>query len=262
MKIITAFLVVVMMMGGVAFSAVLLQEDFTTSDSGILPASLLAEWDGGTDVIVIDLATAGIGDHTGGDGYVLRLADLGDGYWNFCFPASDANDSTTNSVVECWAYFDFEGISFERDYGLFIRSADDPAVAGRNVYSQQAGYWFLVSVNSDWGVYEPPDGVAFMLKRTDSTWARVGTEGTTVYSTGWHKLKLSAQGNELQGYVDDNLEVIGGDADYATGFAGMAYYNHPDNGRDEFGSFDNFLWETLPPLPPPTAVNPQLWPLY
>jgi hypothetical protein len=56
--------------------------------------------------------------------------------------------------------------------------------------------------------------------------------------------------------VDGNLEVTATDADgiWDTGFAGMAYYK--ESGVDDFGVFDNFLFETI------DASDVQDWELY
>lgn len=248
------------------FCAVIQQEDFTSAQNGTLPTTLDAEWDAGTDVIVTDLATVGVpSDHTGGDGYVVRIADLGAAGYNFCFPANYETVSYADSTVEAWAYFDFEGISGERDFGLFIRSAPDPD-ADEKVYDQRAGYWLFVTVNSSWGSYYPTNNRAFMLKRSAGAWVQVGSEGTTDYTTGWHKLRIEAVGSEIKGYVDGNLEVSATDTEYATGFAGMVYYNVAANGVDEAGAFDNFLWETyVPPTPtstPEPGTDAKNWPIY
>lgn len=245
------------------FCAVIQQEDFTSGENGTLPSTLDAEWDAGTDVIVTDLATVGVpSDHTGGDGYVLRLADLGDALWNFCFPANYQTVSYADTTVEAWAYFDFDGISGERDFGVFIRSAPD---SGGGVYPLRAGYWLFVGVNSSWSGYVPTDNRAFMLKYSGGAWVQVGSEGTTDYTTGWHKLRIEAVGSEIKGYVDGNLEVSATDTEYATGVAGMVYYNASANGVDEAGAFDNFLWETYvapTPTPPGADVDIKSWSIY
>ena len=106
------------------FCAVILQEDFTPGENGTLPSTLTAEWDAGTDVIVTDLATVGVPSyHTGGDGYVLRLGNLGAAGWQYCYPADYETVSYADSAAEAWVYFDFEGtFSGWRHFGISIRA--------------------------------------------------------------------------------------------------------------------------------------------
>jgi len=222
-----------------------LQEDFTASDNGTLPSTLDAEWDAGVDVIVTDLATAGVpSDHVGGDGYVLRVGDLAAGGYNFAFPANYQTVSATDGQVEAWAYFDFDGMSAERDYGVFLRCNPDPTPdsGGKAVYGDRHAYWFFVTANSSWGTYVPGNYHAFILKRTPTSggWVQLGSEGTGTYGTGWHRLVLAATGSLIEGYVDGNLEVSATDTDIAAGFGGMVYYD--DNDINSAGAFDNFLW--------------------
>jgi len=244
MKQITVLLSVCLLLTATnAFCQILLQEDFTSGENGTLPGSLDAEWDAGVDVIVVDLATAGLdsaSDHSGGDGYVLRVGDIGAGGYNFAFPAAFTTASATDSAVEAWAYFDFDGQSVERDYGVFLRSEPDP---GGGVYPLRSAYWLFVTVNSSWSGYVPGDFHAFILKRTATSggWVQIGSEGTGSYGTGWHQLVLAATGSLIEGYVDGNLEVSATDTDITAGFAGMVYYD--DNDVNSTGVFDNFLWQ-------------------
>ncbi len=254
------------------FCAVIQQEDFTSGDNGTLPASLDAEWDAGVDVIVTDLTSLGVpSDHTGGDGYALQLGDLGAYGYNFAFTANFATDSYADNAVEAWVYFDFAGSTGERDYGLFIRCTPDPTpdASGKAVYGARAAYWFLVSVNSSWSGYAPPDYRPFLLKGVDvyaDGWETPVplAEGTSDYTDGWHKLRLEAVGTTIKGYVDDVLEVEVTDTTHATGCAGMMFYNASAN-DDEGGAFDNFLWETSvapTPTPPGADVDVKSWTIY
>jgi len=229
----------------------ILQEDFTPAQVGTLPTTLWGEWDSGVDVIVVSLATASVPvDHTGGDGYIVRLGDINDSGYNFCY-SSDTAALVTDNAVESWVYLSFDTVTWERDYGVFLRCTPDPApsLGGKAVYNDCKGYWFFVTINSSWGSYVPPNMRAFMLKRTLGTtdWVQIGDTGTSDYTTGWHKLRLEALGSEIKGYVDGNLEVIATDTDYTAGFAGMAYYNGVLTTPDLVGAFDNFKWERIYP---------------
>lgn len=220
-----------------AYGQVILQEDFTSSDVGTLPSTLDAEWDPNVDVIVVTTATAGVTDHTGGDGHVLQVADIGAAGYNFCFPISYQTDAEADCAVEALAYIDFGTATGERDYGLFLRTGPD---AGGGVYPAREGYWLFVTANSSWGSYVPTNGHAFILKRSGGAWVQIGSEGATEYADGWHTLRLEAEGTEIRGYVDGNLEVTGTDSEYTDGTAGIVFYEVTD--VNYAGIFDNFLW--------------------
>ena len=225
------------------FATVIIREDFTSANYGALPATLDAQWDAGVDVKVYTRAELGVPvEHPlGADGYVLGVGDLGEGGYNFCFSATYTTDAYTDGVVEAWAYFDFEGISLERDYGVFIRATADPA---GGVYPLRSAYWFFVTANSSWGTYVPTNGHAFILKRPAGAWVQVGTEGTGTYTTGWHKLRLEVTGTSIKGYVDGVLEVSATDSGHTQGTAGMVFYD--DNDVNKAGAFDNFYWDDNP----------------
>lgn len=233
----------------------ILQEDFTPAQNGTLPATLSAQWDGGVDVIVLPYSDISAPypapvDHPGGDGYALRLGDIGagGGGYNFCFPSNYTTANETDNAVEAWAYFSFDAIvTVEQDYGVFLRATPDPA---GGVYPLRQAYFFFVTVNSSWGTYYPPSFRPFLLKRPSAAWVPLG-EGTSNYTTGWHKLRLEAYGDQIKGYVDGNLEISTTDSDLTTGFGGMVYYTDLVAGSDTpyAGTFDNFKWVRNPQLP-------------
>jgi hypothetical protein len=224
--------------------AVVQQNDFTPGENNTLPATLVADWNGGVNAMVVPLADAAItvpGDHTApNDGYVLRNYDQG-GY-NFVFPASYASTTRADSTVEAWVYVKLTGFTGETDYGLIQRGAVDatPDSGALAYYSQRAGYWFMVTANSSWGTYVPTNRRAFLLKRnTVPAWETLGTEGTTDIADGWHLFRLTVSGTNIYGYIDGALQCQATDSQYASGFPVMIYY-----GADatKAGAFDNFVW--------------------
>lgn len=255
---------VFLVLASFAFSAVLQQEDFTPAENGTKPAGIKGEWDADTDLIVIPIASANpavAADHTGGDGYVLQVGDVGAGAYNFAWPSSYTPQ--TYSEAECWVYFNFDGVTAERDYIMIIHGSEN--VSESYYYNGRPGYWLMVTVNSSWGTYTPPDKTAFLLKRAtdDSAWViPVLDEGTGTYDTGWHKMRLEiTSSGEIKGYIDDVLEVSATDTDYTSGFPVMAFY---DNGTDNTvaGAFDNFVWSSSPPPPPVVTAVESGWYLY
>lgn len=257
MKYLWFYVAALLTMGAVGHATIIQQEDFPPSQAGTLPSTMDAQWDAGTDVIVTDLATVVVPvDHPGGDGYVLRLGDLGagGGGYNFAFPSDYQTASETDNSVAAWVYFDFPTTNtLERDYGLIIRCQPDP---GGGVYPLRAGYWLLVTNNSSWGSYVPLNFRAFLLKRVSGAWFQIGTAGVNDYTTGWHRLELVAIGAEVRGYVDGNLECAATDSDYAAGFPVMVRYDDEGVDPDFFAaSFDNFLWSK-----PNTTVSE--WSIY
>ena len=236
-----------MFLSVVALSAVIQQNDFTPAENDTIPADFTSDWDAGTDVKVLSLATLGVAaDHTGGDGYALRIADLGDTGYNFAYPASYATASHADSGVEAWVYLDFAPYSDERDCGLAIRCGVDttPSFGAQAIYSDMIGYWFLVTVNSSWGSYVPTNRRGFFLKKISGVWAQVGTEGASDVTDGWHKIRVEAQGTTLRAFIDDVLYLTVEDTEnsFTTGFVAMTYYRATDDSN--VGIFDNFLWDT------------------
>ncbi len=230
-----------------ASAAVIQQNDFTSAQNGTLPSDISALYDPGVDALVTGYSNVSgvIADHSGGDGYVLRLADLGStgGGYNWAY-VTDYAKATSDSYAEAWVYINLDTTAFtaERDYGLFIRCTSGAALgtsASRN------GYMFLITANSAWGTYTPPNFTPFLLKRNGSSgWVMLNQASVTV-TNGWHKIKVEAVGTTVKGYVDDVLVAQATDSTFTSGIAGMVYYD--DNGSPDYpysGAFDNFVFGT------------------
>lgn len=229
------------------------EEKFTTAQAGTLPATMNADWDAGVDVKVVAIGSAQITSGTaitipaprpGGDGYALQIGDVGEGGFNFCWPSSKIAKSVNAVSAAVYTYFGPD-VDWEQDYGIFLCGKEDPTPNfGAVIYDQLYGYWFLISKNSSWGSYVPPDGTAFLLRRAASGgWVKVA-EGTGVYGTSWHTLRLERDAsNTIKGYVDGTLEVVFTDpAPLDAGFPGMMFYNGSAD-LNIVGVFDDFVWE-------------------
>jgi hypothetical protein len=229
-----------------SFAGIIQQDDFTPAQNGTLPSDFTALYDAGVDVIVTQYSNVSgvVADHTGGDGYVLRLGDLGSGggtyNWGYM---TDLSKATTDSSVEVWVNLSFDTVAFplERDYGVIARCTSGPAqgAGARN------GYMFLITSNSSWGSYYPANATPFIVAMVGGSWLKVA-EGTTPVSNGWHKLKIKAVGTQITGYVDGVQACTGTDATFSRGVGGLVYYE--DNGSaisyPYAAAFDNFIFQT------------------
>jgi hypothetical protein len=185
-----------------ASGAVILKEDFTAAQNGTLPASLSASFDGGVDVIVVPLATmqpTPAADHTGGDGYVCRVGDLGSagGGYNWIFPASPSPQSDVH--IGAWVYIDWttwDATPLERDYMILARLQNtDPQVAG-TVGSTRQAYFFAVTANSSWtGISPNPTNFRPVLfKRVGSTHTLLQQGSSDVSRSRDHRQQSDSEG--------------------------------------------------------------------
>ncbi len=249
MKKVLALFIGLSLSTGIAFAQYsAISETFTAAQNGTIPVSMTSDWDASVpDVKVVPLATAGVpSDHTNGDGYVLQVADVGSGGWNFAYNSNYTTNNAADSKTEAWVYLNFDTATTERSYAVFVRGAEGTAhtYGAQAIYNECYGYWLLVTKFSSWGTFYPPDYKAFILKKISGNWVQIGSTGTGTYNTGWHKMKITASGNQIKGYVDDNLEVSATDDTYATGFGGVGYYEGGDD-VNAVGAFDNFVWEQM-----------------
>jgi len=236
-----------------ASGAVILQEDFTSAQNGTLPASLSASYDGGTDVVVVPLATMqpAIGaDHTGGDGYVCRVGDLGPGGggYNWIYPTSAAPQ--TDVRVAGWVYVDWttwDPTPLERDYMIMARMTN---VNPQSSPTRQ-GYFFLVTANSSWSgiTPDPPNFKPFLMKKVGTSHSVIGSYGASDVTTGWHYFELEINGSNLVGKVDGTTVASGTDSSYTSGNVAWGYYD--DNGGTSSypyaAAWDNIIYETTTP---------------
>lgn len=249
-----------------AFAAIIQQNDFTSAENGTLPSNLGASYDAGVDVIVTTLASMSPtppSDHTGGDGYVLRIGDLGTGggAWNWAYP--NPVSSQTDCKISAWVYIDWttwDATPTERDYVLALRlQSQNPQTS-----PARQGYIFMITANSSWngGAILPTNYRPFIMKRvgTDSgtSYTVIGPEGTADVTTGWHRLSFQVVGSELKAFVDGVLVSSATDTTYTSGSCAFGYYD--DNGSGSsfpYGAaYDDVVFET------PTFSNEKNWNLY
>jgi len=245
MKSIFYFFAFVLMVSS-AMGDIIQQNTFTPAENGTLPSNLRASFDGGSDVIVTPYSNvSGVSvDHAGGDGYVLRLGNLGYGYDAFANPTT-MDLGTPDSSVSAWVYLDLNTTAFNRDreYGLVLRGQYADMYQGS--LTNGNGYYMIMGINCLWYGYSPTPGHCFIGKFNGMSGGKIGNEGATAYSSGWHKLTFTTQGSTLKAYVDGNLECTASDATFASGIAAMFYYD--SNGQPDYpyaGAFDDFVWQT------------------
>lgn len=248
-------------------SAVVLQEDFTSAQNNTLPGTLSASYDGGTDVVVVPLATMQptiSGDHTGGDGYVCRVGDLGTGGggydWIFLTsPSPQADVRIAGWVYMQWDAATFDGTPQERDYIILGRMQNtDPQVVGVASGTRQA-YFFAVTAYSSWtGISpNPPNFVPILFKKVGSTHTLLSTAPNTV-ATGWHYMELLISGTSLTGKIDGATVCTATDTSYTSGNAAWGYYEGNGGALNNpyAAAWDNIIYETTNP----SAVND--WTMY
>ncbi len=252
-------------LAAVATGAVVLQEDFTPAQNGTLPGTLSASYDSGVDAIVVPLATMQPTppvDHSGGDGYVCRVGDLGTGGggYNWIFLSSPSPQSDVR--IAGWVYVDWttlDGTPQERDYMILGRMQNtNPQVTGSAAGTRQA-YFFAVTAYSSWtGISPNPTNFRPILFKKVGTTHTLLQEGANDVTTGWHYFELVMNGSSIEGKVDGVTVCSGTDTSYASGNAAWGYYD--DNGAASSypyaAAWDNILYETTTP----SAVND--WTLY
>ncbi len=248
-----------------ASAAILLQENFTSADNGTLPASMSASYDVGVDPIVVANSAqvpAPAADNSGGDGYSLRVGDIGSGggYFNWVFPAAaGAIPAQTDCKLSAWVYITWDSrdaTPLERDYLMMVRMQNDRDPQTGTYYRQ--GYMLAVTAQSSWGGISPnpPDYKAFIMKRSSGNSTLLSSYSTADVTTGWHYLTIAAVGSSIYGYVDGALVVTGTDSEYASGHCAIGYYE--ENGAANYpyaAAYDNFLYESV-------AADVSDWTLY
>ena len=235
-------------------AAIIEQYSFTAAQTGTLPAPLSGSYEPGTDVSVQPLAAflpSIAVDHPGGDGYAVRVGDLdldGAGY-NWLFSTTAA--AQTNVSLSAWVYIDWETVDApaqQRAYLLLLRSATDP---NPQEIPQRQGYIFVIAQDSAWSGISPnpPAKRPFIMKLEDTDHTLLSSYGTADIGTGWHLLKVQAEGSVLRFFVDDmaNPVATATDSTYASGFAGIGYYDDNYGGPNPSyaAAYDEVIYETL-----------------
>ena len=188
-------------------------------------------------------------DHAGGDGYVLKVGDLGSGGGGFDWAFSNAAAVQTDCKVSAWVYIDWANMDAtptERDYFLTLRQQTnrDPQTA-----PARQGYIMMITGYSSWdgGLLVPPNFKPFICKRVGTTapsYTVLGSYGTNDVTTGWHFIEFQAVGTDLSLKIDSVTVCSASDSQYASGYSSIGYYD--DNGSPNFNSaaFDNVVYET------------------
>ena len=123
-----------------------------------------------------------------GDGYVFEVADTS-GH-QYAYPML-ANESLTNQSIEAQVYYD-SSTSVKNRFGIGLR--------GRLFFSAaERSYYALVFVRND---SLAADGHCVLVRRQDET-ETVLADWTCPDASGWHKMRLSIEGQELSVWVDD-----------------------------------------------------------
>jgi len=246
------FAIIFLLLVSCSFATPIQENDFLPSENGTLPSNIDARYDGGVDVIVTAYSNvSGVtSDAPNGDGYVLRLGDLGSGggFYNWA-AVKDMSKATTDSYTEAYVYLNLSVATVERDFGLFVRCT---SLAAQGTGSSRNGYMLLITANSLWSSYTAVNYTPFILKRNGSTGWTLVAAGTSTVSDGWHKLKIQAIGTTISGFVDDVKVAEGTDSTFTSGVGGMVYYDDTDGVVADTwpyaAAFDQFKFGTASPV--------------
>jgi hypothetical protein len=249
----TLFMSLFAILGTSAFSATILQENFTPAQNGTLPATLSSTYDPGVDSIVVPLATmqpaVGV-DHTGGDGYVCRVGDLqaGGGIFQYVFQA--AGSPVADCRLTAWVYIDltnnFDASPQARTYFLILRHQGNDPGAG----SLRQGYMFAVARGAtEFSGVTQIDRRPFLVKKVGTTHTQIGTTAVGTVADGWHLFAIETVGTTIKGFIDGIEVCQGTDNSYASGFPSLAYCerNGSASSYPYAAAYDDFLYESVIP---------------
>lgn len=242
-----------------------------SAQNGTTPAGWAASYDQATDVVVVPLATMSptiSADHTGGDGYVLRIGDIGAGGGSFNWAWNTTDAVRSDVELSAWVYVNWETVDttpLERDYMMIIRLQNDRNPNLSSLATLRQGYWFAISSNATYTgtPAAPANKRAYILKRTmvssANTHVLIGAVSSTDIPTGWHQMKFTAAGTTLTGYIDGTQVCQGTDTEFGSGYSAIGYYekNGAAASYPYAAAFDNV--SLVVPDPPAAASD---WSLF
>ena len=176
---------------------------------------------------------------TGGDGLALFVTDStnsGDGVMESVM-VGQVDHRDYFAQVDC--YFNFKGntgIGYER-YGLFVH---DDGFAGLDQTFEGRGNCYAITYDSD-------DGRLRAARISEATITDLLPSARYEPTSGWHTLRIEAQGDQITFRIDGTLMTTVTDTTHPSGPCGVAYSSHftgYPTGRG--ANFDNFQADALP----------------
>jgi hypothetical protein len=177
----------------------------------------------------------------GGDGNALFVTDKTN-YGNGTSESVSVGMQThTNYYVQCAVYFNYRPSyvskkGYER-YGLILR---DDGFAGLDTTFEGSGNSYTMF----WDNYT---GRLYGGKFVNGTLTDLLPTTRTVASSGWHTLRIEAQGSQIRYYLDGVLLHAATDTTFHSGQCGIGYSQHFSTNPAQRGAyFDNFSAGPLP----------------
>lgn len=173
----------------------------------------------------------------GGDGKAVFVTDSTNSGHGLCESVWVGNVDDRDYYAQVDVYFNYKpGTDWER-YGLFIR---DDGFVGLDQTFEGKGNAYILLYDSDDGRLRA--GKVVEAKLTDFMPTR-----KYIKSSGWHTLKIMAQGEVISYYLDGELLTQASDDTFISGPCGFGYSNHLEGYPEGRGAwFDNFVADSIP----------------
>lgn len=172
----------------------------------------------------------------GGDGRALFLTDYNNSGYGEMESILVGGVDDRDYFVQCDVYFDYKpGQSGWERYGIFLR---DDGFAGMDRTFEGEGASYAIFYDND-------DGRVRALRVLNPNNAATQPDyidpNLYIKESGWHTLRIEAQGDEISFFLDGGLIARETDGTYLSGPCGIGYSNHLNGniaGRGAY--FDNF----------------------
>ncbi|MCO5052758.1 MAG: M23 family metallopeptidase [Verrucomicrobiae bacterium] len=180
---------------------------------------------------------------SGGDGKALLVTDRTNFGYGTTESVTVGKPGHQNYYVQCDVYFNYApgylaNGAWER-YGIFLR---DDGFAGLDTTFEGAGNGYAFLWDSD-------DGRLRAARLTDAAITDFFATPQYRATSGWHRMRVEARGNNLRFYLDGALLVQMNDTAHPAGVCGVGYSWHPGSPATYPGTrgahFDNFSADTL-----------------
>ena len=178
----------------------------------------------------------------GGDGKALFITDKTNFGQGTVDSISVGMQTHTNYFVQCAVYFNYRpsyvtGKKETESYGLILR---DDGFAGLDTTFEGAG-------NSYTMFYDAYSGRLYGGKFVNGSLTDLLRTTQTIAASGWHTLRMEAQGSTIRYYLDGALLATVTDTTFHSGQCGIGYSQHFSTNPAARGAyFDNFSAGPLP----------------
>jgi len=188
----------------------------------------------------------------GGDGKALFITDKTNYGTGTCESVTVGKPGHRNYYVQCAVYFSYQpsylGSGQWERYGIYLR---DDGFAGLDTTYEGAGNGYALLWDND-------DGRLRAGKLVEGVITDFLPTATYVTGSGWHTLRLEANGTSIKYYLDGNLLINATDSTFHSGQCGIGYSSHTggSNPAARGAYFDNFIADSLDPVLPVITAQP------